>query len=110
MGSEAPDGAATASAVAADAAAVPKIVAFDLDGTLWFPEMYMLSGGAPFRRDAATGAVFDAAGERLRLLHQTLDVFTELATDERFADTEVAYVSRTEYPEWALPALKEVRA
>lgn len=68
----------------------------------------MLSGGAPFRRDPS-GAVHDSAGERLRLLHQTLDIFSEIATDPRFADTEVAYVSRTEYPEWALPALKEVR-
>jgi hypothetical protein len=35
--------------------------------------MYMLDGGAPFRRDAS-GAVFDAAGERIKLLGDTLKV------------------------------------
>jgi streptogramin lyase len=53
MGSEE---AATAAAVA------PRLVAFDLDGTLWYPELYMLSGGAPFRREPSTGAVYDSAG------------------------------------------------
>jgi hypothetical protein len=38
-----------------------------------YPEMYMLDGGAPFRRDAS-GAVFDAAGERIKLLGDTLKV------------------------------------
>lgn len=28
---------------------LPKLVAFDLDGTIWTPDMYMLSGGAPFK-------------------------------------------------------------
>ncbi|KAI8476634.1 MAG: acid phosphatase-domain-containing protein [Monoraphidium minutum] len=85
---------------------VPKIIAFDLDGTMWFPEMYMLNGGAPFKRDH-TGAVYDRSGERLGLLHDTLAIFSQLAADPLFADTEIAYVSRTEYPEWAIPALKE---
>lgn len=87
-------------------AAIPRVIAFDLDGTIWHPEMYQLYGGAPFRRDH-TGAVYDSSGERLRLLHDTLEIFTRLATDPAFAETEIAYVSRTEYPEWAVPALKE---
>ncbi|KIZ04256.1 hypothetical protein MNEG_3708 [Monoraphidium neglectum] len=73
----------------------------------WFQsEMYQLHGGAPFRRDH-TGAVYDKAGERLRLLHDTLAIFSQLVTDPAFAESEIAYVSRTEYPEWAIPALKE---
>eukprot|EP00186_Timspurckia_oligopyrenoides_P002315 CAMPEP_0182450528 /NCGR_PEP_ID=MMETSP1172-20130603/41880_1 /TAXON_ID=708627 /ORGANISM="Timspurckia oligopyrenoides, Strain CCMP3278" /LENGTH=43 /DNA_ID= /DNA_START= /DNA_END= /DNA_ORIENTATION= len=28
---------------------VPKCVVFDLDGTLWYPEMFQLSGGSPFK-------------------------------------------------------------
>ncbi|GBF91945.1 hypothetical protein Rsub_04669 [Raphidocelis subcapitata] len=87
------------------AAAVPRIIAFDLDGTMWWPEMYMLTGGAPFRRDAQ-GAVYDSRGERVRLLHDTLEIFQQLAADPAFEDTEIAYVSRTEYPEWAVPCLK----
>ena len=41
---------------------IPGLVAFDLDGTLWFPEMYMLSGGAPFKK-GPDGHVYDRAGE-----------------------------------------------
>lgn len=67
--------------------------------------MYMLNGGAPFRKDH-TGAVYDCAGERVRLMGHTLDIFTELAADSQWSDTAVAYVSRTEYPEWALPCLQ----
>eukprot|EP00983_Pelagomonas_calceolata_P004770 156133-Pelagomonas_calceolata.AAC.2 len=33
------------------------------DGTLWWPEMYMLSG-APFKKDA-NGAVYDRCGCQL---------------------------------------------
>jgi magnesium-dependent phosphatase 1 len=66
--------------------------------------MYMLDG-APFRRDQ-TGYVYDRSGERVRLLGNTLDIFTTLASDPAWEDTEVAYVSRTEYPEWAVPCLK----
>ncbi|GIL89357.1 hypothetical protein Vretifemale_17181 [Volvox reticuliferus] len=65
----------------------------------------MLDGGAPFRRDKS-GAVFDKRNERIELMGATTEVLKELATDPRWAQTEVAYVSRTEYPEWAIPCLK----
>lgn len=84
---------------------LPKIIAFDLDGTLWWPEMYMLSRGAPFRRDSS-GAVYDASGERIRLMGDTESIMRELVTDPMWKDTTVAYVSRTEHPEWAVPCLK----
>ncbi|PNW79130.1 hypothetical protein CHLRE_09g401738v5 [Chlamydomonas reinhardtii] len=84
---------------------IPKLIAFDLDGTLWWPEMYMLDGGAPFRRDKS-GAVFDKRNERIELMGASEEVLRELATDPKWKDTEIAYVSRTEYPEWAIPCLK----
>ncbi|PNH10826.1 Magnesium-dependent phosphatase 1 [Tetrabaena socialis] len=67
--------------------------------------MYMLDGGAPFRRDQA-GAVFDKRNERMELMGASRQVLEELGTDAKWAQTEVAYVSRTEYPEWAIPCLK----
>ncbi|EFJ41078.1 hypothetical protein VOLCADRAFT_119798 [Volvox carteri f. nagariensis] len=85
--------------------ALPRLVAFDLDGTLWWPEMYMLDGGAPFRRDKS-GAVYDKRNQRIELMGATEAVLAELATNPRWGQTEVAYVSRTEYPEWAIPCLK----
>jgi len=84
---------------------VPKLVAFDLDGTLWNPEMYELWGGAPFRRDKE-GRVYDSANQRIDLIGATADILRELATDPKWKGTQVAYVSRTEYPERAIPCLK----
>lgn len=85
---------------------IPKIVALDLDGTIWVPEMYQLSGGAPFRRDSS-GAVYDSAGERIRLLGDTMKIIQTITLDPEWADTQIAYVSRTEYPEWAIPCLQQ---
>ena len=39
-----------AAAISLQALTLPKAVVFDLDGCLWYPDMYMLwGGGAPFR-------------------------------------------------------------
>lgn len=57
----------------------PAIVAFDLDATLWTPEMYQLWGGAPFRRCPKTGRVEDRNGERLELMHHAPAVLSMLA-------------------------------
>eukprot|EP00798_Chlamydomonas_sp_ICE-L_P021435 gene21435-28400_t len=86
---------------------VPALIAFDLDGTLWYPEMYMLNGGAPFRRDK-NGNVFDSGGTRLELMGTSADILKAFATDPKWENTAVAYVSKTEYPEWAIPALKTI--
>ena len=44
--------------------ALPKVVAFDLDATLWYPEMYQLwGGGSPFRKNP-DGTLTDKAGTK----------------------------------------------
>lgn len=101
------------------------------------PEMYELPGGAPFRRDDK-GRVFDSVGTPIKLLGATAEILHELATDpawsdtkvgaadslqpasrlqgvllhsrtSSFADLQVAYVSRTEYPEYAIPCLQLIQ-
>jgi magnesium-dependent phosphatase 1 len=67
--------------------------------------MYELTGGAPFRRDA-NGRVWDAAGTEIKLMGASRSILTTLSTESKFAGVQVAYVSRTEYPEWAVPCLK----
>lgn len=67
---------------------VPRLIAFDLDGTLWDPEMYQLDGGAPFRRDS-DGNVYSSAGEQMHLLGATRSILQELATDPKWAKTKV---------------------
>ena len=41
----------------------------------------------------------------MQLLGDSAAILQELATDPRFANTKVAFVSRTNYPEWAVPLL-----
>lgn len=57
----------------------PAVVAFDLDATLWTPEMYQMWGGAPFRRCPKTGRVEDRNGERLELMGHAPTVLEMLA-------------------------------
>ena len=53
---------------AADAGSRPKVVVFDLDGCVWYPEMYMLwGGGAPFTSQA-NGDLKDTAGQKCYLM------------------------------------------
>ncbi|OQR95220.1 hypothetical protein ACHHYP_00213 [Achlya hypogyna] len=78
---------------------VPRLIVFDLDFTLWYPEMYELAG-APFRRNKA-GVVSARDGEEVHLFEDVHAVLTEIATAPEFQGTEVAVASSTTYPHWA---------
>lgn len=85
---------------------LPKVVAFDLDDTLWFPEMWLLDGGDPFRKDNRTGRVFDSANTEIQLFKGVPEILSQLASEARFSDTLIAYASRTNYPEYAYECLR----
>jgi magnesium-dependent phosphatase 1 len=70
------------------------------------PEMYELAG-PPFRVDKRDAeCLVDGAGERIKLMGASRSILAELATDPRWRDVQVAYVSRTEHPQWAAACLK----
>ena len=69
----------------------PRLIAFDLDATLWVPEMYELPGGAPFRR-SENGGVYDCKGELISLMGASKDVLRDLATDPAWEGTEVSHM------------------
>ena len=82
-------------------ARVPKVVAFDLDATLWYPEMYQLwGGGAPFKKQA-DGTLLDKSGTKCYMMGDTAAIIRELKTDPKWKDTKVAYCSCTDEPSWA---------
>ena len=88
------------------AAAVPKLIGFDLDGCVWSPEMYELwGGGAPFRREAVCNELKDKNWNTVRLLAATENIMHALHTDPRFAATKVAWVSCCDEPRWAAECL-----
>lgn len=85
---------------------IPRLVVFDLDFTLWFPEMYEL-WGAPFKKNPKTGVVTDCKGEQVHFFGAVHTVLSILETDPQFRDTtEVAVASRTTEPKWAKTCMR----
>lgn len=78
----------------------PKLIVFDLDFTVWYPEMYEMQG-APFTRCKETGIVTDCENEQVQMFDDMHEILRLLHTDEQFASTKVAVASRTTYPKWA---------
>ncbi|KAJ3076726.1 hypothetical protein HDU98_000605 [Podochytrium sp. JEL0797] len=87
--------------------AVPKLIVFDLDGTLWWPEMYMLwgSGGPPFSADSASGDVLCADKTKVFLLGDTRRILQLLLHDDAFSQTKLGISSCTDEPKWAQKCL-----
>lgn len=95
---------------ARDDARLPKLVVFDLDDTVWTPEMWEMSGG--FRHEPPESTrVVDKRGTQLRLHPGAERAIAEIKTARGWqeAGTEVAYASRTDCPEWAKEALRMMR-
>eukprot|EP00040_Diaphanoeca_grandis_P016878 m.87552 g.87552 ORF g.87552 m.87552 type:complete len:179 (+) comp26085_c0_seq1:164-700(+) len=87
----------------------PRLVAFDLDGTVWCPDMYQLwGGGAPFKVVGdGTKELRDRSHQPVVLLGAIGEILHELQTDAIWADTKVAWVSCTDEPSWADECLKK---
>lgn len=98
--------ASTRDGVSQDWQHIPRLVVFDLDFTLWFPEMYELDG-SPFRKNASTGVVTDRSGEEVQFFPAVRSVMDTLVNDERFKNTtEIAMASRTTEPQWAKTCMR----
>ena len=80
---------------------MPKMVVFDLDFTLWKPELYQLSSGSPFSV-SSDGCVLTARGERLELFPAARTALTELAD----AGVPIAIASRAGEVEWAYEIMR----
>ena len=85
----------------------PPVVAFDLDGTVWAPEMYELfgGGGAPFQI-IDNNTLKDRSGTCVRLIGNLPSIMNEL---EASPETIVAIASRTDEPQWAHECMKSFR-
>ncbi|KAJ1403576.1 magnesium-dependent phosphatase-1 [Ochromonadaceae sp. CCMP2298] len=87
-----------------------KLVAFDLDGTIWSPDMYQLwGGGAPFSNSPSNGDLLDCSGRTVRLLGISAEVLHELKDDPDLSDVKVAWVSCTDEPSWAAECLQKFK-
>lgn len=85
----------------------PRAVVFDLDGCLWYPDMYMLwGGGAPFsvRSD---GDLDDSYGKRVYLLGAVRQLLYALKVEPEWEATTVAVASCTDEPDWAQECMRK---
>ena len=83
---------------------MPKMVVFDLDFTLWRPELYQLSSGSPFKA-CSDGAVLTSRGERLDLFPAARTALRTLAD----AHVPVAIASRANEVAWAHEIMRLLR-
>jgi magnesium-dependent phosphatase 1 len=83
---------------------VPELIVFDLDDTVWFPELYMMCG-APWSKDEL-GRVTDVCGEELAVYPAAREALKMIHTYEAFEGTRVAVASRTNRAQWAREAMK----
>jgi len=80
--------------------AVPKLIVYDLDDTIWFPELYMIAG-APFAKDATTKKITDSAGVELKQYPAARASVALVDAHEIFERTKIAVASRTHRGQWA---------
>lgn len=83
----------------------PSVVVWDLDGTLWSPEMYQLRTGAPFAPATHDHAVVSSGGEVVQLLGDA----AELVRRQREAGATLAIASTCDEPDWARECLALLR-
>jgi magnesium-dependent phosphatase 1 len=89
---------------------LPKLIAFDLDGTIWTPDMYQLwGGGAPFRLASNGKDLLDRVGTVVKLLGLADRILHDLSTHPALSNIKVAWVSCTDEPEWAAECLQRFK-
>jgi magnesium-dependent phosphatase 1 len=90
---------------------LPKLIAFDLDGTIWSPDMYELwgGGGAPFSYAKNGRDLVDRRGTNVIILGISDVVLHELKNNENFSEIKVAWVSCTDEPDWADECLRKFK-
>ena len=80
---------------------LPKLIAFDLDGTIWSPDMYMLwGGGSPFK-SVSNSELRDTSKQPVKLLGACGELLDEFKTSPEWEGTKIAWVSCTDEPSWA---------
>jgi magnesium-dependent phosphatase 1 len=84
-----------------DPKTLPGLVVYDLDDTVWFPELYMIAG-APFTKIHGN-AVEDVMGDVVRVYAAARRSIAQVYTHDAFRrrGTKIAVASRTHRGKWA---------
>lgn len=92
-----------ADSLAADAV-LPKLIVFDLDATLWTPELYTLRSLPGYKEALGLGPVAD---KDVKLFSGSVNVLHELASSARWQSTRLGIASRTNKGPWARSLLNQ---
>jgi len=81
---------------------LPSLVVFDLDNTLWTPELYQL-------RKLARSNKYPVAHKDVKLFPAVKEIIEQIKNDQdgRFANTKFAVASRTKSVDWAHDLLEQ---
>lgn len=90
------------SATSLNSSTVPSLIVFDLDNTLWTPELYQL-------RKLQRSKQYPVANKDVKLFPGAKQVIQQLLEDphQKFANTKFAIASRTQSVEWAHDLLEQ---
>ena len=84
-----------------------KLIAFDLDGTIWAPEMYELwGGGSPFSIKSPS-VLLDKRKTEVTLLGKSHEILSMLSLQKQ--DIKIAFVSTCDEPDWANECLQKFK-
>ena len=86
-----------------------KVVVFDLDACVWYPEMYMLwGGGQPFKKhETKKNVLVDWKHQEIKLLGESAAVWQQIKSDPRFSGVKLCVASRCDEPSWAEECLSK---
>lgn len=81
---------------------LPRVIIFDLDGTLWNPELYQMYRGPPFQAHPSNPNIaVGQSGNHVQLIGESRAVLHTLATDPRWSKTHLAISSTCDRVPWA---------
>ena len=86
---------------------LPKVLVFDLDGCVWWPEMYHLwgGGGSPFT-PTSNGNVKDRANATVKVMADLREILLDIKTDTNWNETKIAVASSCDEPSWARECIR----
>ena len=86
---------------------LPKVLVFDLDGCVWWPEMYHLwgGGGSPFT-PTSNGNVKDRSNATVKVMADLREILLDIKTDTNWNETKIAVASSCDEPSWARECIR----